>query len=230
MKIRNIIPAVLLLGTITLCHATINGPQLAQIQKSVNELVRNQTTGLPGKVSFTLGAIDTRLSLSACPAPEAFLSPGTRLWGNSSVGVRCGGTNPWTIYVPVSVKIMTGVVIATRTLVQGQLIEFADMAVQEADLGQMPGAVITEPRQAVGRIATVSIAPGQPLRQDLLRSLPVIQQGQSVILRSQGPGFMVSAKGKAVSNAAEGQIAQVRTPSGRTINGIARLGGIVEIQ
>jgi flagella basal body P-ring formation protein FlgA len=230
MKIRNIIPAVLLLGTITMCHAAISGPQLAQIQKSVNELVRNQTTGLPGKVSFTLGTIDTRLSLSACPAPEAFLSPGTRLWGNSSVGVRCGGNNPWTIYVPVLVKIMTGVVIAARTLVQGQLIEFADMTVQEADLGQMPGAVITEPRQAVGRIATVSIAPGQPLRQDLLRSLPVIQQGQSVILRSQGPGFMVSAKGKAVSNAAEGQIAQVRTPSGRTINGIARLGGIVEIQ
>lgn len=230
MKIRNIISAVLLLGHITLSHATISGPQLAQIQKSVNELVRNQTTGLPGKVSFTLGTIDTRLSLSACPAPEAFLSPGTRLWGNSSVGVRCGGNNPWTIYVPVSVKIMTGVVIAARTLVQGQLIEFADMTVQEADLGQMPGAVITEPRQAVGRIATVSIAPGQPLRQDLLRSIPVIQQGQSVILRSQGPGFMVSAKGKAVSNAAEGQIAQVRTPSGRTINGIARLGGIVEIQ
>ena len=29
---------------------------------------------------------------------------------------------------------------------------------------------------------------------------------------------------------AEGQVAQVRTPSGHTINGIARLGAIVEIQ
>lgn len=230
MNIRNIILGFLLLGGVAPCHASIDGPQLAQIHKSVEELVRNQTAGLPGKVSFTLGAIDTRLNLAACPAPEAFIPPGARLWGNASVGVRCNGSNPWTVYIPVSIKIVTGVVIAAHALAQGRLIELADIAVQDADLGQLPGAVITEPRQAVGRIATVGIAPGQPLRQDLLRSPPVIQQGQSVTLRSQGPGFRVSAEGKAVSNAAEGQIAQVRTPSGHTINGIAHLGGIVDIQ
>ena len=230
MDIRNIVLALLLAGGVTLCRASIEGPQLAQIHQSVEELVRNQTTGLPGKVSFTLGAIDPRLNLPACPAPEAFIPPGARLWGNASVGVRCNGSNPWTIYVPVSVKILTGVVVAARALAQGRSIEQSDLAVQEADLGQLPQAVITEPGQAVGRIATVSIAPGQPLRQDLLRAPPVIQQGQSVTLRAQGPGFKVSAEGKAVSNAAEGQIAQVRTPSGHTVNGIARLGGIVDIQ
>ena len=230
MNIRNIVLAFLLVGGATLCHASIEGPQLAQIHKAVDELVRKQTAGLPGQVSFTLGAIDTRLNLSACPAPEAFIPPGVRLWGNASVGVRCTGSNPWTIYVPVSVKILTGVVVAAHALAQGRSIEPSDLVLQEADLGQLPGAVITEPSQAVGRIATVGVAPGQPLRQDLLRSPPVIQQGQSVTLRSQGAGFKVSAEGKAVTNAADGQIAQVRTPSGHTINGIARLGRIVDIQ
>ena len=230
MNLRKLILALLLAGGVTPSHASIEAPQLAQIYKSVEELVRNQTAGLPGKVSFTLGAVDTRLNLPACPAPEAFIPPGARLWGNANVGVRCGGSIPWTIYVPVSIKIVTGVVVAAHALAQGRLIEASDLLLQDADLGQLPGAVITEPRQAVGHIATVSVAPGQPLRQDLLRSPPVIQQGQSVTLRSQGPGFKVSAEGKAVSNAIEGQIAQVRTPSGRTVNGIARLGGIVDIQ
>ena len=230
MNIRNSILAFLLLGGASLCHASIEQAQLAQIHKAVDQLVHNQTAGLPGKVSFTLGAIDTRLNLPACPAPEAFIPAGARLWGNASVGVRCGGSNPWTIYIPVSIRILAGVVIAAHALAQGRSIELTDLAVQEADLGQLPGAVITEPGQAVGRIVTLSVAPGQPLRQDLLRSPPVIQQGQSVTLRAQGAGFKVSAEGKAVTNAAEGQVAQVRTPTGRTVNGLARLGGIVDIQ
>jgi flagella basal body P-ring formation protein FlgA len=230
MNIRNCILGFLLLGGAAPCHASIEQAQLAQIHRSVEQLLRHQTAGLPGKVSFTLGAIDARLNLPACPAPEAFIPTGMRLWGNASVGVRCGGSNPWTIYVPVSIKIVAGVVVAAHVLAQGRSIELTDMAMQEADLGTLPGAVITEPQQALGRIVTLGIAPGQPLRQDLLRSPPVIQQGQSVTLRAQGAGFKVSAEGKAVTNAAEGQVAQVRTPSGRTVNGIARLGAIVEIQ
>jgi flagella basal body P-ring formation protein FlgA len=230
MNIRHAMLALLLFAVGTPCHAALDRAQLAQIHQSVEQLVHKQAAGLPGKVSFTLGEIDARLTLAACTAPEAFIPAGVRLWGNASVGVRCNGINPWTIYVPLTVRVLTGVVVAAHALAQGRSIEFTDLLVQEADLGQLPGAVITDPAQAVGRISTLSIAAGQPLRQDLLRSPPVIQQGQSVTLRSQGPGFKVSAEGRALSNAAEGQVAQVRTPSGHTVNGIARTGAIVEIQ
>jgi flagellar basal body P-ring formation protein FlgA len=230
MNLRISILAFLLFGIATSAHAAIEQAQLAQIHNSVEQLLRSQTTGLPGKVSFKLGALDTRLNLPACPAPEAFVPSGARLWGSVNVGVRCNGANPWTIYVPVSIRIVAGVVIAAHGLAQGRLLEAGDLALQETDLGQMPQAIVTDPGQAVGRILTISVAAGQPLRQDLLRSTPVIQQGQSVTLRAQGAGFTVSAAGKAVTNAAEGQVAQVRTPSGRTINGIARAGAIVDIQ
>ena len=230
LRFRNSLLALLLLGVTAPSQASVEPAQLAQIHNLVDQLVRQQTAGLPGRVSFTLGDVDPRLNLPACAAPEAFLPTGTRLWGNANVGVRCGGNNPWTIYVQVSVRIMSDVVVAAHVLTQGRLIEAGDLMLQEADLTQLSVAVVTETQRAVGRIATLSVAPGQPLRQDLLRSPPVIQQGQSVTLRVQGPGFKVSAAGKAVTNAAEGQVAQVRTDSGRTINGIARRGAIVEIQ
>ncbi len=230
MNIRNSLLAFLILGVSSLCQASIEQAQLTQIQRSVEQLVQRQTAGLPGKVSFTLGAIDARLNLPACPVLEAFMPAGARLWGRTNIGVRCSGSNPWTIYVPVSIKVMSDVVVAAHALVQGRSIVEGDLMLQQADLGQLPGAVVTDPAQALGRIVTISVAPGQPLRQDFLRSPPAVQQGQSVTLRVQGTGFMVSAAGKAVSNAAEGQVAQVRTPSGRTINGIARYGAIVDIQ
>jgi flagella basal body P-ring formation protein FlgA len=229
MKLLTRLLALTLAGLSGLCQASVGQAQLSQIQKSIEQLLQTQSAGLPGKVSFTLGAIDPRQNLSACDVPQAFLPAGARFWGNTSVGVRCGGASPWVIYVPLTVKVETSVVVATQALTQGRIIMSSDLALQEADLCQLPAAVITEAGQALGRILGVSIAAGQPLRQDLLRSPPVIQQGQSVTLRAQGTGFKVSAAGKAVNNAIEGQVTQVRTPSGQTVNGIARVGGIVEI-
>ena len=88
----------------------------------------------------------------------------------------------------------------------------------------------SDPQQAVGKTSLASLAAGQPLRQDLLRAPLVVQQGQTVVVHSSGQGFRVSADGKALNNAYDGQIAQVRTASGQTLSGVARAGGVVEIR
>lgn len=231
MNLRNCVLALqLLCGSAALCHGAVEKAQLGQIVGAIEQLLQQQTVGLPGRVSFSVGAIDRNLNLTVCAAPEAFMAPGARVWGNTSVGVRCMGASPWTIYVPVSVRVMAGVVVAAHPLTQGKAIVAADLTLQEADLGLLPGAVMTDAGQAIGRVVTVGVAAGQPLRQDLLRAPLVIQQGQSVTLRAQGAGFKVSAAGKALTNAVEGQIAQVRTLTGNTVNGVARPGFIVDVQ
>ena len=231
MNLRNCVLALqLLCGSAALCHGAVEKAQLGQIVGAIEQLLQQQTVGLPGRVSFSVGAIDRNLNLTVCAAPEAFMAPGARVWGNTSVGVRCMGASPWTIYVPVSVRVMAGVVVAAHPLTQGRTIAAADLTLQEADLGLLPGAVMTDAGQAIGRVVTVGVAAGQPLRQDLLRAPLVIQQGQSVTLRAQGAGFKVSATGKALTNAVEGQIAQVRTLTGNTVNGVARPGFIVDVQ
>ena len=231
MNLRNCVLALqLLCGGAALCHGAVEKAQLGQIVGAIEQLMQQQTVGLPGRVSFSVGAIDRNLNLPVCAAPEAFMAPGARVWGNTSVGVRCMGASPWTIYVPVSVRVMAGVVVAAHPLTQGRAIEAADLTLQEADLGLLPGAVMTDAGQAIGRVVTVGVAAGQPLRQDLLRAPLVIRQGQSVTRRAQGAGFKVSAAGKALTNAVEGQVAQVRTLTGNTVNGVARLGFIVDVQ
>jgi flagella basal body P-ring formation protein FlgA len=211
-------------------HATPETSPLERLRNQVLEFALAQTVGLPGQVSVTVGAIDQRTSLPPCAAPEAFLPAGARLWGRANVGVRCQGASPWAVYVPVTVRIMGGVVVAAQPLAAGRPIEASDLAMQQADLGQLPAAVVTDPRQAIGRMPAMGVMPGQPLRLDLMRSAQVIQQGQPVMLVAQGGGFRVSAEGKAVTNAADGQVIQVRTLSGRSISGVARPGGLVEVQ
>lgn len=199
------------------------------IQRSVDGFLRAQTTGLPGTVRYTVGAIDPRVALPACPSLESFLPPGARLWGATTVGVRCNGSTPWTIYVTAEISVTGNYLVTTRTLAPGQPLTPADFAPQTGDLTQLPAGVLTSAEQAIGKIPTAALAPGQPLRQDLLRAPLVVQQGQSVKLLSSGNGFKVSAEGRALNNAQDGQITQVRTLSGQTVSGVARAGGTVDI-
>lgn len=200
------------------------------IRKAVENYLRRETAGLPGKVSFTVGTVDAHLNLPACQALEPFVPPGGRLWGNTSVAVRCNGANPWIIYVPVEVRVTADVVHSARPLAQNQPIGEADITMQKADLTQLPAGILTDARHALGKTLTSNIGAGQPLRHDMLRPPTVIQQNQSVKLLVQGRGFSVSAEGRALTAAAEGQPVQVRVQSGQVVSGVARSGAIVEMR
>lgn len=201
----------------------------AAVQHAVEDFLRIQTSGLAGQATFTTGTIDPRLALPACGALEVFMSPGARLWGNSSVGVRCGAPTPWTIYVAVTVRVNGPYVATARAVAPGQSLTQADVTLMHGDLTQLPPSVVTELAQALNKTVAAPLAPGQPLRADALRIVPAIVQGQTVKLVSQGPGFRVSADGKALANAAVGQLAQVRTAAGQTVSGIAKADGSIEI-
>ena len=202
----------------------------AAIHRGVENFLRAQAAGSPHKHAYTVTPIDPRVALSACPALEFFLPAGARLWGQTAVGVRCGGETPWSIYVTVHVTVTGSYVVLAHAVRQGHTLTDADLALQSGDLTQLPASVLAEPSQAVGKIAAGALAAGQPLSRESLRLPVVVQQGQSVLLQSSGPGFRVTAEGKALNNAQEGQVAQVRTASGQTVSGIARASGIVDIR
>jgi flagella basal body P-ring formation protein FlgA len=211
------------------CAQTVQRQEQASIKKAVDDYLRVQTAGLPGTVSYSVGSIDNRVVLAACATPEVFLPSGSRLWGATSVGVRCAGAAPWSIYLNVDIKVVGEYVVTARPLTQGRALAPADVAVQSGDLTQLPAGILTDPQLAVGKTLTAALAAGQPLRQEFLRSPLVIQQGQNVKVQSSGQGFLVTADGKSLSNATAGQVAQVRISTGHTVSGIARPGGIVEI-
>jgi flagella basal body P-ring formation protein FlgA len=200
----------------------------AALRKLAEGYLQAQSAGLPGKVTIKVGAVDPRLSLAACPAPEAFQQPGARPWGKTTVGVRC--TAPvWTLFLQAQVSVLADYVTAAVPLAQGQAIDAGQLATMQGDIAAMPHGIITDMAQAIGRTPTVSLPAGAPLRLDALKSKPVVQQNQAVRIVSRGENFSVSGEGKAIGNAAEGQVVQVRTPRGAIISGTARNGGVVEV-
>jgi flagella basal body P-ring formation protein FlgA len=218
--------ALLLAAPLALAQAPRQN--LAALPHIVEQYLKTQAAGLPGDVKVSVSPLDQRISLAPCPAPEAFQQPGARAWGKTTVGVRC--TAPaWTIYVQAQVSVTTEYVAAAVPLAQGQPIESGQLVLLKGDIAAMPNGILTDMAQAVGRSPLVSLPSGAPLRSDTLKSRPVVQQGQAVRLVGIGANFSVASEAKAIGNAADGQVVQVRTASGMVVSGTARTGGVVEV-
>lgn len=225
-----LLTALLLMSPLAMAQQPAAARQdLGAVRQVVEQYLTAQTAGLPGKVSINVGKIDQRMNLAACPAPEAFQQPGAKAWGKTTVGVRCAAPAPWTVYIQAQVSVVGEYVAAAVPLVQGKEIDKSQLAMVKGDIAALPNGVVTDMAQAVGRTSTVSLASGAPLRLDMLRSKPVVQQGQLVKVVSSGNGFSVSAEARAIGTAADGQVVQARTPNGAIISGLARAGGQVEV-
>ena len=199
----------------------------ASILDAVTAFVRAQTQDFPGKVAFKVNEIDPRTVRSACPKLEVFLPAGSQLLGNSMVGVRCTDKNGWTLFLPVHVSISVDMLITNKPLPQGHMLQVEDISRQNAEMTQMD--ILTDSSLAIGKVLKNSVGVGQVLRQDMLRAPYAVTQGQTVQLQAGGAGFSIRSEGRALSNAAEGQSVQVRTPSGQVVSGTVLSGGAVEI-
>jgi len=231
--------SILMFGLIKLSYAeSMPAPLVRQdlskqdakaLKASITEFLTTQTIGYPGKVSVSAGAIDPNLRLAPCDAVQVFLPAGSRAWGRTSVGVRCNAPTNWTIYVQAMVSITSKYLVAAGPLAQGHVMSAEDLMFESGELTQLPAGVFTDPAQAIGRSVNISMNAGTVLRQEMLKVSPVVQQGQTVMLTSAGNGFSVSAEGKALSNANEGQVVQVKVASGQVVSGIARVGGQIQV-
>lgn len=227
MTYRFILAAAVLAGSMPLGAQATQDPQA--VRRVAEEFLRVQTRGLPGSVSFDVGSIDPHNQLAPCRSLEAYSPAGSNLWGRTTVGIRCRSEEGWQIFVSARVRVITEVLVAARALPAGSIIGDADVSTRTADLGEMPAGALTDRPQAVGNRLRVGIPAGVPLRSDLVQAPHVVQQGQSVTVVSRGAGFQVATEGRALNDAAVGQIAQIRTGSGQTVSGIARRPGVVEV-
>ena len=202
---------------------------LKALKLIVSDFLQTYAASYPGKVTVNVGAIDPYLKLSPCDDAQAFLPSGSRAWGKTMVGVRCASPSAWTIYVQATLNVNGQYVVATTPLAKGQTIGAKDLAVETGDLTQLPVGVLTEQTQAIGRMLNVSMNAGTVLRQEFLKVVAVVQQGQTVKLVSSGDGFSVSAEGQAVTKANEGDLVRVKVASGQIVTGIARGDGQIQV-
>ncbi len=201
----------------------------APVRKAIESWLKVQTGGLPGEVSWEIGGLDPGNQLAPCGSFDISRPAGARPWGRTNVVVRCLGEAGWRVHVPVHVRVKADYLISARPIPQGQAVSADDLATERGDLSELPGSILTDAALAIGKVAASSIPAGRPLRADMLKSRTVIRQGQTVRVVARGPGFAVANEGRALANAQEGQVAQVRLGNGQVVSGVAKADGTVEV-
>jgi flagellar basal body P-ring formation protein FlgA len=199
------------------------------IRAAALAFLQQQSAGLPGHVNITVAPVFPR-GLAACTSLEPFMPPGARTFGRTTVGIRCVGAKPWTLYVGARIAIEVTYYVASRQIGAGESLSAADFTPRSGDLASLPQTVITDPNQATGAVALARISAGLPLRTDMLRSAASVLIGQTVKVIAVGSNFTISAEGSALNNAEPGQQVRVRTSGGQVIQGVVKDAGTVQVQ
>lgn len=209
--------------------ATAWAADIVPIQRAIAEFLDVQNKGLPGQASYSIGAINASGLPDDCRNLNVTMDTNARPWGKTHVNVRCTAGSTWSLYVPVDIHVLVDYVVSARPLRAGQVISAADIRQRQGDLADLPQGILTDLTQAIGQLSRVSLPADRPLRADMLLQPLVVKQGQNVKVVSGGVSFQVSSDGRALNNAAVGQVIQIRLASGQVISGIAQKDGTVSI-
>ena len=188
----------------------------------VRQLILDKLAAPKGpRVEVQLGLLDGRLKLAPCAKVDPYVPSGSRLWGATRIGLRCTqGTSPWNVYLPVTVSLYGPGVVSVADLPAGHVLAAADLKEAEINLTESRSPAWTDLPRLVGRGLSHPVAAGQTLRQDALKPRQWFAAGDTVQVRATGGGFAVSGSAEAMSAGMEGQMARVRTESGKVISGM----------
>ncbi|WP_164513431.1 flagellar basal body P-ring formation chaperone FlgA [Thiosocius teredinicola] len=201
------------------------------IRAAAEAHVLAQADEFPTTPVVKAGDLDSRLKLSACDEPlETYDSPNGLNRGRGVVGVRCPGSTPWKIYVPVQIALMDYVVTTRRPLVRGQVLDADDLMLSETDISRLHKAYFTDIKDVVGLRTKRSIGAGSTLHAGLLKREKLVKRGSQVDIIADIGGLHVAMKGKALADGGRGDRIRVKNlTSGRVVTGEVTQAGTIRV-
>ncbi len=183
----------------------------ASIRDAARDFVLRNADAFPVPPRVTVGRLDSRLKLAGCSEElEAFAPPGRKRTGRTTVGVRCTGNKPWSLYVPVTVSVMGEVVVATRDLLRGQMISASDIRLEERDLSRLHSGYLSTLDLAVGKRVKRTVRQGAIVKPVQIAAPTLIKKGAEVTIKASSERINVTTKGKALSSGGIGERSRVR--------------------
>lgn len=229
--LQRLLLAGLVLAAVTAAAASPDGRTPAG---AIELFLNAETAGLPGRVEVKVGTPDPRAQPAPCTALEPFLPAGTRLWGRTSLGVRCrdavAGNAGWSMMLPVEIKVFGNALVTTRALAANEPLTPDSYSVREVELTREPKGVLTDFAQIGDSVTARPIPVGQVLRSDFVRARQVVTAGSQVKVIASGRGFQISTQGRALNAATAGQTVRIQSETGRMLSGTALPDGSVEMR
>ncbi len=224
--------SLLLMGLhVTRPVAAADSQPVASIAAAAEDYLRQRIAKTGRELVPRAGQLDPRLDLARCDRPlEGFLAPGARVDSRTIVGVRCSGSRPWKVYVPVNVTEPRPVLVAVRSLPRDHVLGPGDLVTEERDVSRLPRGYVVDLSRLVGRRLSRPVASGSVLTPSMIEEQTIVRRGQSVTLVVRNGGFNVAMAGTALADGVRGERIRVRNEaSDRVVEGLVRSPQQVEV-
>lgn len=202
----------------------------AAIRAAAESTVRTLAGASASQLTLQVAPLDTRLRLIACDrALTGFVSAGTTLRYQTTVGVRCEGSIRWTVYTSVSLQSRAAVLVALRSMARDVEVTAADFRLETRQVPGLASAYISDPEALAGQRLGRPMASGDALSCDTLAPANLIHRGQHVILLAHVGGLEVRMGGVALADGRASDRIKVQNDSSqRVVEGIVRSTNEVE--
>lgn len=191
-----------------------------QVLKHASEHYRQQygQQAFEQNVELTVGQLDPRLRLARCDdyltlkIKEPPHSP-----RNSTVKVSCDGNQRWTIYIPLTVDVYSEVLVASRSLRKGDVLNADDFSFKRLNISQIGHGLIEDIDRATGMELKRPLKSGETIRLSFLRQPDIVLKGQAVIVTSESRFMSVQTPGIALRNGHLGEFIKVKNERSKRI-------------
>lgn len=169
-------------------------------------------------VQIQAGHLDKRLKLVACnQALQAYLAPGAKTVGKTTVGIRCQGPKAWALYVPATVNVYSTVYQTAHALPRGHIIRKTDLEPVEYNLARLSYGYFSDSSKLIGMQTKRRLSQGRVITPNQIKPPLLIKRGEQVALVSESSLFKVKMSGKAMMDGAYGDRIRVKNSSSRRI-------------
>ena len=120
------------------------------------------------------------------------------------------GKNLRNFWVSAEVCIHANVVTAARRIAPGKIVAADDIANKYTEIANLHAAYAGNPEEVLGKTSRRSFSPGEPLTRDSFSDPYLVRNGETVRLRLERDGVVLTSLAKAEQDGRLGQIIRVR--------------------
>ncbi len=201
-------------------QATVTAPQLKQwVTSHINAELkqRGMVTTSRQQVTVSIAGVDSRLRLADCDSPVQIQTKSAKWVGRVNSKVSCEGAAPWSIYVPVQIRLLKQVVVANNPLPRGHVVTGQDLRLLQIDITDYPRGYFDEVSKVVGKELKRAVAMNNPIAPAHLRQALAIKRGDEVMIVASSGKVAIRSPGIAMSDGRVGQQIRVKNKSSKRV-------------
>ncbi|MGB9613353.1 MAG: flagellar basal body P-ring formation chaperone FlgA [Candidatus Margulisiibacteriota bacterium] len=127
------------------------------------------------------------------------------------------GNTSQKIFLRAKVEVIKKVAVAAKGIKKKKVLEATDLKLEERDIALLPQKYYVESERLVGKEAKINIPANSTIFEWMVGEVPLIRQGDEVMIVVSAPGLTVKAKGEALEDGYGGQEIKVKRKESKKI-------------